>query len=152
MELPGVFITRSLSKAHGMAGLRVGYAVGQEETVRALTDNWNLGSMNTLSAAAAIASIEDTDHIEEEVRENARIRTFVLEAFREMGYEAPDTHTNFVFVNPGMPAPRFRDACLERGVRVGRDFPPMEQTHSRISLGTAEEMEKSVAVFREVLG
>jgi histidinol-phosphate/aromatic aminotransferase/cobyric acid decarboxylase-like protein len=45
----------------------------------------------------------------------------------------------------------FRDACLERGVRIGRDFPPMEKTHSRISLGTREEMERSVEVFREVL-
>lgn len=151
LELPGVFITRSLSKAHGMAGLRVGYAVGRAETVQAIADTWNLGSMNTLSAAAAIASLKDTAHIEDEVRENARIRRFVLEAFREMGYEAPDTHTNFVFVDLGIPAEEFRDACLERGVQVGRDFPPMEQTHSRISLGTMEEMEKAVEVFREVL-
>ncbi|MFW6206546.1 MAG: aminotransferase class I/II-fold pyridoxal phosphate-dependent enzyme, partial [Gemmatimonadota bacterium] len=106
----------------------------------------------TLSAAAAAASLEDRDHIEVERRENARIRTFVLEGFREIGYEAPDTHANFVFVNLGMPASRFRDACLDRGVRVGRDFPPMERTHCRISLGSAEEMEKAVDVFREVLG
>ena len=152
MEMPGVFITRSLSKAHGMAGLRVGYAVGRAETVRAIAETWNLGSMNTLSAAAAIASIRDSGHIEDEVRENAKIRRFVLEAFREMGYDAPDSHTNFVFVNLGMPAEEFRDACLEHGVRVGRDFPPMERTHSRISLGTMDEMETAVEVFREVLG
>ncbi len=75
----------------------------------------------------------------------------MLEAFRDMGYEAPDTHTNFVFVDLGMPAARFRDACLEHGVQVGRDFPPMEQTHCRISLGTMDEMRRSVEVFRQVL-
>lgn len=152
MELPGVFITRSLSKAHGMAGLRVGYVVGQEETVDAITTAWNLGSMNTLSAAAAMASILDPGHIADERQENARIRDFTVSAFREMGYEAPDTHTNFIFVDLGRPASEFRNACLEQGVRVGRDFPPLEQTHSRISLGTMEEMETAVGVFRNVLG
>lgn len=151
MELPGVFITRSFSKAHGMAGLRIGYAVGQEETLREITGTWHLGSMNTLSAAAAMASITDPAHLEDERRENARIRDLTLEVFRDLGYEAQDTHGNFVFVNLGFPASEFRDACLERGVRVGRDFPPMERTHCRISLGTMEEMEESVRVFREVL-
>ena len=132
-EFPGVFISRSFSKAHGMAGLRVGYAIGPEETVSAIRDTWHLGSMNTLSAAAAIASITDPGHIEEERIVNARIREFTIAAFREMGFEVPDSHTNHIFVNLGRPASEFREAALERGVRVGRDFPPMEQTHSRIS-------------------
>ena len=150
-EFPGVFITRSFSKAHGMAGLRVGYAIGQEETVNAISEAWNLGSMNTLSAAAAIASLTDPAHIDEERQENARVREFTLAAFRDMGFKAPDNHTNHIFVDLGRPASEFRDACLEQKVRVGRDFPPMEQTHSRISLGTMEEMEMAVRVFRDVL-
>ena len=150
-EFPSVFITRSFSKAHGMAGLRVGYAIGQEETLDAISRAWNLGSMNTLSAAAAIASITDPGHIAEEREENARIRQFVLSAFRDLGFEAPDSHTNHIFVDLGRPASEFREACLEQSVRVGRDFPPMEHTHSRISLGTMEEMEKAVGVFRSVL-
>ena len=150
-ELPGVFITRSFSKAHGMAGLRVGYAIGQEDTVRAISRAWSLGSMNTLSAAAAIASIKDQGHIAEEREENARIREFTVSAFRDMGFEVADSHTNCIFVDLGRPASEFRAACLEQGVRVGRDFPPMEQTHSRISLGTGEEMETAVRVFRDVL-
>jgi histidinol-phosphate aminotransferase len=151
LEFPGVFITRSLSKAHGMAGLRVGYAVGQEETIDAIGGAWNLGSMNTLSAAAATASLRDTQHIADERAENARIREFTIAAFRDLGFDTADSHTNCLFVNLDRPASAFRDACLERGVRVGRDFPPMEQTHSRISLGTMEEMQTSVEVFREVL-
>lgn len=151
LELPGVFVTRSMSKAHGMAGLRVGYAIGQEETVRKIGAAWELGSMNTLSAAGAAASLRDTDHIAAERRENARIRDMTLQVFRDLGYEAPDTHANFVFVDLGRPAAEFRDACLEQGVRVGRDFPPLERTHCRISLGTMEEMEASVRVFRRVL-
>lgn len=152
LEFPGVFITRSMSKAHGMAGLRVGYAIGQPETVSAIDGAWELGSMNTLSAAAAAASLRDRDHIAEERGVNAGIRDYTLSAFRDMGFDGPDSHTNFLFVDLGRPAAEFRDACLERGVRVGRDFPPLEHTYSRISLGTRSEMEASVQVFREVLG
>jgi histidinol-phosphate aminotransferase len=150
-EFSNVFVTRSLSKAHGMAGLRVGYAIGQRETLSAIGSAWNLGSVNTLSAAAAIASLIDTGHIDDEREENARVREFTLAAFRDMGFEAVDNHTNHIFLDLGRPASEFREACMAQKVRVGRDFPPMEQTHSRISLGTMEEMEKAVEVFREVL-
>jgi histidinol-phosphate aminotransferase len=151
-ELPGVFVARTYSKAHGMAGLRLGYAVGQASTVRAVAQAWSLGSMNTLTAAAGITSLRDAAHIEEERKENARVRDFTLQAFKGMGYEASDCHTNCIFVNLNRPAVEFRDACRKLGVAVGRDFPPMEKTHSRISLGTMAEMRKAVEVFQKVLG
>jgi histidinol-phosphate/aromatic aminotransferase/cobyric acid decarboxylase-like protein len=151
-ELPGVFVARTYSKAHGMAGLRLGYAVGQPATVRAVSQAWSLGSMNTLTAAAGITSLRDTAHMDEERRENARVRDFTLQSFRKMGFEAADCQTNCVFVNLGRPASEFREGCRKLGVAVGRDFPPMEKTHSRISLGTMEEMRKAVEVFQKVLG
>jgi histidinol-phosphate aminotransferase len=150
-ELPGVFITRSLSKAHGMAGLRVGYAIGQAETVRKIPQAWHLGSMNTLSAVAASASLRDRAHIAEEVAENARIRRMVVSAFRDLDYDVAEPHSNFVFVDLGRPASWFREECRKKGLVIGRDFPPLEQTHSRISLGTMEEMQRSAEVFREIL-
>ena len=69
-----------------------------------------------------------------------------------MGYEVADSQTNFIFVNIGRPAVGFRDGCAELGVAVGRDFPPMEKTWARISLGRMEDMEKAVPVFKKVLG
>jgi len=150
-ELPGVFITRSFSKAHGMAGLRLGYAIGQPETVKAISSAWSLGSVNTLTAAAGIASLRDPKHIEEERAENARVRDFTLQALKSMGYEASDCHTNCIFVDLKRPASQFREACAALKVSVGRDFPPFEKTHSRITLGTMEEMQKAVQVFRKVL-
>jgi histidinol-phosphate aminotransferase len=151
-ELPGVFITKSFSKAHGMAGLRLGFAVGQPETMQAISRAWQLGSVNTLSAAAGIASLNDTPHIAEEVAENARVREFTVRAFREMGYTVTDSHTNCIFVDLKRPAKEFRDACAALKVQVGRDFPPMEKTHSRITLGTMAEMQRAMEVFRRVLG
>lgn len=150
-ELPGVFISRSFSKAHGMAGLRIGYAVGQAATVRAIAQQSGLGSMNALSAAAAIASLSDPAHIEREVAENARVRDFTLQAFRKMGYDVSEPHTNHIFLDLGRPASQFREACRALGVEVGRDFPPMEKTHSRVSLGTMDEMRRAIEVFRTVL-
>ena len=74
-----------------------------------------------------------------------------MQAFKDMGYEVPYTQTNHLFVNLGMPASKFREACLEQNILVGRDFPPLENTHCRISLGSREEMQRAVVVFREVL-
>jgi histidinol-phosphate aminotransferase len=151
LELPGVFITRSFSKAHGMAGLRLGYAVGQDATVQAISKVWQLGSINTLTAAAGLASLKDTQHIADEVAENARVREFTTKAFRDMGYTVIDSHANCIFVDVKGSAPAFRDACMAMKVQVGRDFPPYEKTHTRITLGTMDEMRTAVDVFRRVL-
>jgi histidinol-phosphate aminotransferase len=150
-ELPSVLVARTFSKAHGMAGLRLGYGLGQPDTIKAVSAAWGLGSINTLSAAAGIASLRDTAHMAEERAENARVRDFTLQAFRDMGFEGTDANTNCVFIDIKRTAKEFREACAAHKVRVGRDFPPYEKSHTRISLGTMEEMQQAVAVFRKVL-
>ena len=134
-----------------MAGLRLGYAIGQPDTVQAMSRAWGLGSINTLTASAGIASLRDVKHIEEERAENARVRDYTLQAFKDLGYEGADSHTNCVFIDLKRPAKDFREACEAHKVRVGRDFPPFEKTHSRITLGSMEEMKQAVQVFRRVL-
>jgi histidinol-phosphate aminotransferase len=151
MEFENVFITRSFSKAHGLAGLRIGYALGQAQTLGAIRDAWGMGDVNMLGAIAALTALEDKEHIAWEVSENARVRDFTIGAFRDMGYAVADSHTNHIFVELGIPARQFRAACLEEKILVGRDFPPMQETHCRISLGTMEDMQKAVQVFRKVL-
>jgi histidinol-phosphate aminotransferase len=119
--------------------------------LKAISGPGSLGSVNTLTAAAGIASLRDPKHIEEERAENARVRDFTREAFKSMGYEAADCHTNCIFVDLKRPAKEFRDACAALKVSVGRDFPPFEKTHSRITLGTMDEMRQAVQVFKKVL-
>jgi histidinol-phosphate aminotransferase len=150
-EFKNVFITRSFSKAHGLAGMRIGYALGHADTLARISASWGMGDVNMLGALAALTALNDNEHIEWERQENFAIKTFVMKAFEEMGYEVPYTHTNHLFVNLGMPASKFRDACLAHNILVGRDFPPLEKTHCRISLGSREEMEQAVTVFRRVL-
>jgi histidinol-phosphate aminotransferase len=151
LEYPDVFITRTFSKAYGMAGLRLGYAFGQPATLKKLSTAWGLGSVNVLTAAAGAATLKDAAHMDVERAENKRVRDFTVNAFKEMGYTGSVSNTNFVFVNIGRPAAAFRDACTKRNVFVARDFPPMEKTHARITIGTMDEMRKAVEVFREVL-
>ena len=79
------------------------------------------------------------------------MKAFTIKAFEQMGFKATDSQTNFIFVNINRPAAAFRDACREAGVMVGRDFPPYEKTHCRISIGTQQEMERAVGVFKKVL-
>ena len=151
MEFENVFITRSFSKAHGLAGLRIGYALGQEQTLGKIRNAWGMGDVNMLGAVAALTALEDKEHLAWEAQENGEIRDMVVGAFREMGFEVGDSHTNHIFVNLRRPAREFREACLQHKILVGRDFPPMEKTHCRISLGSREQMETAVEVFRKVL-
>ncbi len=91
-------------------------------------------------------------HIDQERARNTSVRAFTVKAFEQMGFKATDSQTNFIFVNINRPAAAFRDACRTAGVMVGRDFPPYEKTHCRISIGTQAEMDRAVAVFKKVLG
>ena len=144
-------MTRTFSKAFGMAGMRMGYGIGQPETLQTLRQAWGLGSINELQSVAGIAAIEDTAHMDWERQENQRIREWTLSQFEAMGFGAPASQTNFIFVKIDRPASEFRDACRTNGILVGRDFPPMEQTHARISLGTMEDMQRAMEVFKKVL-
>lgn len=152
LEFPNVFITRSFSKAHGMAGLRVGYALGQKATLDKIRAAWGMGDINMLAAIGAITAFEDREHIAWEREENTQIRAMTVAAFENMGFQVAKSHTNHIFVNLRRPARDFRAACLAEKVLVGRDFPPLENTHCRISLGSREEMATAIEVFKRVLG
>lgn len=148
---PNVIVSRTMSKLHGMAGLRLGYAVGDAKTIARLA-RWTMPyNANAAAVAAAVVSVQDQAQIERERRRNTEVRTFATGFFRSAGFDVTDSQTNFVWVNLGRPAKAFREACAEQGILVGRDFPPAEKTHCRISIGTMDEMKRAVAVFRSVL-
>jgi len=110
-------------------------------------------NVNTFGVAAAVASLKDPQHIKEEAARNKAVRDFTVKALADLGYTSTDSQTNFIFTDIGktMTAAAFRDGCAAKGIMVGRDFPPLEKTWARISLGTMEEMQKATEVFRSVL-
>lgn len=150
-EFRNVFITRSFSKAHALAGLRIGYALGDEEVLREIRNAWGMGDVSMLSAVAALTAFQDIEHLEWEREENTRVRNFVVGALADLGYDTPESHTNHIFPNLRRPASEVRDLCRPHKVIVGRDFPPLQHSHCRISLGSMEEMQVAVDVFRKVL-
>ena len=153
LQTPNVVVSRTFSKAYGMAGVRIGYGIGSAATMKKLAAYRMPYNVNTFGVAAAVASLKDPKHIEEERARNTAVREFTIKALADMGYTSAESQGNFIFTDIGktMTAATFRDACAKQGVMVGRDFPPVEKQWARISLGTMEEMQKATAVFRNVL-
>ena len=148
---PNVLVARTFSKAYGMAGMRIGYAIGRAETIKRLAAYKMPYNVSVFGVAAALAAIDDPAHIEAERRRNSSVRSFTVQALADMGCTSTASEGNFLFVNINRPAQQFREACAKQGVMVGRDFAPFEKTHARISIGTMDEMRKAVAVFRTAL-
>ena len=156
IEDPRIVVARTFSKAYGIAGLRLGYAVGHPDAIQKMNawDNASgTSSLNVLALHAGIAAIgQGPAFVETERARNAAARDFTIKWFADRGMRSTESHANFIFTNIGVPAREFRDGCAAKGVRVGRDFPPFEQAWCRISIGTMDEMKRAVAVFGEVLG
>ena len=151
VEYRNVIVSRTLSKLHGMAGLRLGYVIGQCDTVERLA-RWTMPfNGNVLAIAAAVVSVQDQAQIERERRRNREALQYTTDFFRNSGMGTSESQTNFIWVDLKRPAKEFRDACETQGILVGRGFPPFDKTHCRISIGTIEEMGRAVAVFRSIL-
>jgi histidinol-phosphate aminotransferase len=152
LSTPNVFVTRTFSKAYGMAGLRAGYAIGHAPTIKAIQAYKMPYGLGTLTLGGAIVGLGNQAHIDAERKRNTEVKAFTVKAFTDMGITGTDSQTNFLFMDIKRPAAGFRDACRAAGVLVGRDFPPYEKTYCRISIGTMAEMQKAVDVFKKVLG
>ena len=155
VDNPRVIVARTFSKAYGMAGLRIGYAVGHKDTIAKMAE-WDAGSgtssLNVLALHAAVTAIQrPASEIADERARNTAVRDYSMKWFSDRGMKPTDAQANFMFVDIGRPAKGFRDACKAKGVLVARDFPPFEKTHCRISFGTMDEMKKATLVFDQVL-
>jgi histidinol-phosphate aminotransferase len=152
VQNPRVVVARTFSKCHGMAGLRVGYAVGHAETIKKMAAWDGIGSVNVLGLSAARAALAKSKaEVDAEAKRNTDARSFTAKWFADHGYTPTDSQTNFLFVNLKRPARGFREFCAKQGILVGRDFPPYEKTHCRISISTMEDMQKAVKVFEQAL-
>jgi histidinol-phosphate aminotransferase len=152
VENPRVVVARTFSKAFGMAGLRIGYAIGHRDSIAKMR-NWDAdGAINVLGLSAARAALtQDPNILKTESKRNTEARAFTAKWFKDRGYTPTDSQTNFLFVDIKRPARGFREACAKQGILVGRDFPPYEKTHCRISISTMEDMQKAVKVFEAAL-
>jgi histidinol-phosphate aminotransferase len=149
---PGVLVSRTFSKAYGMAGIRLGYAVGSPATIARLGE-WRLGnSVNLLAFAAGRAALSAAAQpaIAAERARNAEARAFTAKLFAGLGFTVAPSQANFVFVDIRRDARGFMSGCRARGVMVGRPFSPFD-TWARVSVGTMDEMRRAAEVFKQVL-
>jgi histidinol-phosphate aminotransferase len=139
VDNPRVIVTRSFSKAYGLAGARVGYAVTAPQTARLLASGAVRENVNALAAAAAMAAVEDADHLRMNVQRNANERQeFVNQAHARM-LRPIASRTNFLMVNTERPAFDIVEHFRSHGILVSGPFPAFD-TYIRVSLGTSAEM------------
>lgn len=121
-EHPNLVITRTFSKAHGLAGLRVGYAIGSPQVISMIDRTLVPFAVNAMAQRAALASIAASDEMDERVAGVVAERRRVHTALRERGWTSPDPQGNFVWLPVGDVAAPLGTA-LERGGVVTRAFP-----------------------------
>ena len=147
---PRVVVARTFSKVFGMAGLRVGYAIGQPATL-AKMQAWLLGSnVSQLTLAAAAATVADAHHIEIEQTRNRETRALAVRFFQKAGFKVPDCQANFMMIDIHRDVKAFKAECIKHMVAIGRQFPSLP-THARVSIGTMAEMKKAFEVFTATL-
>jgi histidinol-phosphate aminotransferase len=147
---PKVFTVRTFSKVFGMAGLRAGYAIGRPEALAPMARHKLSSGVSVLASACGMATMPDAAHIQHEIKVNRDAKAYTVKAFEAMGYKPSASEANFIMVPIRRDTRAFKDACAKQGILVGRPFPPLTQ-HSRISIGTMDEMKRAVAVFKSVL-
>lgn len=152
VENPRVVVARTFSKCFGMAGLRIGYAIAHKDTIAKMEAWESIDSISIMALQGARAAMAvPASWVTAERQRNAEARAFTMKWFADRGYTPTDSQTNFMFIDIKRPSKGFREACASEGVLIGRDFPPYDSTHARISVGTMADMQRAVKVFEQVL-
>ena len=144
-----VIIARTASKIHGMAGLRIGFAIAKPAILAKLA-GFQMGQVNPLACAAVTASLEDPAYTTWCAQQNAIGRQYTTEALRKLGRRVITAHTNFVFFEAGRPNVEVRKALETAGFLVGRAFPNYPNW-VRVSIGTPDEMKAFVVALPQAL-
>ncbi len=134
-----IIVTRSFSTVHGLAGLRVGYAIAQPGVAALIqsTGSWN--TLSGIAAAAAMAALPDHDHVRAAVVRNTDDRQEFYNQANARMLRTIDSHTNFVLLNTGQPAVEMVEHFRKNGVLVAGPFDGFDK-HIRVSLGAPAEM------------
>jgi histidinol-phosphate aminotransferase len=149
-----IVVTRTLSKSYSLAGIRFGFAVAHPELIRGMRKVKDSYNCNTLSLAAATAALKDQDWMQANTNRIRTTRNQLIEQLRDLGFEAVDSQTNFVWCThpDGEHERRYQELkrrkilvrymkfSLEEGVLDGL----------RITVGTDEEIEQVVDALREI--
>jgi histidinol-phosphate aminotransferase len=145
---PGTVVLRTFSKIYGLAGIRIGYGVCDRELASYLERARHPFNVNRLAEVAALAALEDEEHVRRTREINAAGATYLATELGRLGIETWPTDANFILAKTGA---EVYEALLAQGVivRPMRGFGLTE--HVRISIGLPEENERFVKALAELL-
>ena len=151
---PNLLVVQTTSKSRALAGLRVGWAMGDENLIaalRAVRDCVNSYTVDRLAQAGAAAAVADEPYFQSIRRRVTDTRERTAQALKEIGFTVLPSQANFLFVrHPDRPGKALFDGLRERGVLVRRWDIPEIQDWLRISVGTDADMDALVRALNEL--
>lgn len=150
-EFENLVVTRTFSKAYGLAGLRVGYALSHFSVAAVLNRVRQPFNVNSIALAAATAALDDAEHLQQSVELNTRGMQQVLTGLESLGVRVYPSKGNFVLIDCARPSVEVNEAMLRQGVIVrpvtGYGLP----TQLRISIGTEQENARMLSALAVAL-
>ncbi len=154
-EYDNVLIVQTYSKSRSLAGMRIGYAMGDPELIRAMNDvrySYNSYPMTRLSVALGKAALEDEAYFRETVARVVETREWTKKELKRLGFSFRDSQTNFIFAaHESVPAQTIFDALREKHIFVRHFGQKRIDNYLRISIGTQEEMERFIRETEQIL-
>ena len=147
-KYPNLLVVRTLSKSHGLAGIRAGYAVGDKELIQAMRcikDSFNSYPVDRVAQAAAAAALQDAAYTENTTQKIIKAREYTTQELAKRGFSVLPSKANFVFAaHAERNAAEIMAKLREKGIIVRRFDQPRIGNYLRITIGTQEEMERLV--------
>lgn len=152
---PNLLVVQTASKSRALAGLRVGWAMGQENLIsglRCVRDSINSYTVDRVAQAGARAAIEDEDYFQSIRRRVMDTRERTAKVLKQMGFIVLPSQANFLFLShPNHGGKELLDALRERGILVRWWSDPPIENWLRVTIGTDEEMEEFARGLREIV-
>ena len=147
-----LIVVQTFSKSRSMAGMRIGFAVSNPTLIRVLNDckfSFNSYTMNQTTIAAGVAAVSDRAYLEETVAKIVATREHAKKVLAEMGFQFPDSQSNFLFVtHPDYSAKELYEMLKEQHIFVRYFGTGRTKDYLRITIGTEEQMETLYAALR----
>jgi histidinol-phosphate aminotransferase len=148
-DYPNLIVARTFSKVYGMAGLRCGYCVAQPDKIELMRAQQSWDSVSIMAIVAARASLDDAAQVENGRKNNTEVRKFVCGELDKLKFTYIPSHANFMMIDMRREVKPLIAAFKARKVEVGRLFPPLPN-FMRVTIGTKPQMERFLAVFKEL--
>ena len=143
-----VVVLRTFSKAHGLAGLRIGYGLGPAELLAYCSRMQSTFSVSSIAQAAALAALDDHDHIARAVKNNTEQAQIVTDELARLGYRVVPTSANFLYCDVGQNASRVAARLRTEGISVRPLNAWGAANCIRVTIGTPEQNTKFLAAVR----